>query len=481
MQNQLSGFHFVGIGGIGMAALAELMHARGHLVTGSDLRATPTTAHLQSLGVRVTFGHDAGLVGDVEAVVCSSAIAEDNVELEAARRKGKTIMSRGALLASVMHEKRGIAISGSHGKTTSSAMTAHLLTEAGLDPTALIGGRVPRPDGSSSPTRLGGSDLLVAEVDESDGSFLLTQPEIAVVTNVDPEHLDHYGTHEALEDAFVDFANRVPATGVTILGIDHPGLARISSRISSNRLCYGFDPGADLRVESIEPDSEGQRARARWKGDASFEFRVPMPGEHNVLNALAAIAVGIQLGLPISVLSQGIESFPGVARRFENKGEAAGIRFVDDYAHHPAEVAAVLAAARSVHQGRIVTIFQPHRFSRTRDCWDDFLSCFGEADRVIISEIYDAGEPPLDGIDGASLAAAIGHSNANFDPNDDVKRNARRKVAEVSFGGSLEALEITLPRTLKEGDLVLTLGAGDVVRLGPRLRDAVAATAGEEP
>jgi len=462
VQRKLKRLHFVGVGGIGMAGLAELLHTQGYTISGSDLRSSPITERLEALGLRVTLGHDAALVGDAEVVVRSSAIPEHNAELEAARASGLPIVGRGALLAEVMRTKDGIAVGGSHGKTTTSAMVAHCLDTAGLDPTALIGGQVPRPGGFSSPAKLGQGDFLVAEVDESDGSFLLTRPVIAVVTNVDPEHLDYYGTRGALLDAFVDFANSVPFWGAAILGIDHPGIAEIAPRITARCVRFGFGTEADLRVESIEAIGAEQHCRARFRGEGPFEFTIPLPGDHNVLNALAAIAVGRELEVPLSILGEGLASFPGVSRRFERKGSASGIEFIDDYAHHPAEIAATLRAARSLHAGRIVAVFQPHRFTRTRDCWTGFLGCFGNADRVAIVEVYAANEQPIPGFDGPSLARAI----------------AKAGHPDVQFGGSLEMLASTLPRQLAEGDLVLTLGAGDIVGLGPKLLAALETVGG---
>ncbi len=462
MQRKLKRLHFVGVGGIGMAALAELLHAQGYTVTGSDLRASANTERLEALGLRIRIGHEAGFLGDAEAVVRSAAVPEDNPELDAARTAGLPVVARGALLAEVMRTRRGIAIAGSHGKTTTSAMIAHLLSVAGLDPTALIGGRVPRPDGEAGPVRVGGSDLLVAEVDESDGSFLLARPVIAVLTNADPEHLDHYGSRAALLDAFVEFANAVPFWGAAVLGIDHPGIAEIAPRITARTIRFGLDSSASLRAESIEPIEGGQRCRARFAGEPAFEFTLPLPGEHNVQNALAALAVGRELDVPRPVLLEGLASFPGVGRRFERKGSARDVTFVDDYAHHPAEIRATLRAAREVHGGRIVAVFQPHRYSRTRDCWEGFLDCFGEADALVLSEIYAAGERPLPGVDGEGLARAV----------------EARGHPDVHFGGSLSRIEAELPERLVAGDLVLTLGAGDVSELGPRLLAAVEAGGG---
>lgn len=459
MQRKLSHLHFVGIGGIGMAALAELLHAQGMRVTGSDLVAGATVERLREQGLAVSIGHDAALVAGADTVVRSSAIAEDNPELSAARRAGIPIVSRGALLAEVMRTKDAIAIAGSHGKTTTSAMTAHLLEAAGLDPLALVGGRMPRAGGGASPVKLGQGELIVAEVDESDGSFLLTRPVLAVVTNVDPEHLDHYGSRAALEDAFVRFANAVPFWGAAILGVDHPGITAISPRVTARKVGFGFAPEADVRAETVEPIAFGQRARVRFRGDQRVDLELPLPGRHNVLNALAAFAVGLEQEVEPTILAEAFASYRGVARRFERKGSAGGVEVVDDYAHHPAELRATLAAARSVHAGPITAIFQPHRFTRTRDCWDDFLTAFGDADRVVICDVYPASEAPIPGVDAAALAAAI--------------RDAGHP--EVHYGGGLGAIEAAWPARFAPGELVMTLGAGDVVALGPRLlaaRDA---------
>lgn len=453
MQRKLSHLHFVGIGGIGMAALAELLHAQGFEVSGSDIALGPTIQRLRELGVAVDIGHDRARIEGAETVVRSSAIPDDNPELEAARVAGIPIVGRGALLAEVMRTKDAIAIAGSHGKTTTSAMTAHLLDAAGLDPTALIGGRVPRPGGFASPVKLGQGDLLVAEVDESDGSFLLTRPILAVITNADPEHLDHYGTRDALLDAFVEFANSVPFWGAAILGIDHPGIAEIAPRITSRKISFGFAADADVRAESVEDIPGGQRCHVRLGSGDGFEFEVSMPGRHNILNALAAIAVALEQGVTPAILAEAFPTFPGVARRFERKGQSFGIDIVDDYAHHPAEVRATLAGARSLHSGPITAIFQPHRYSRTRDCWDDFLHAFDDADRVVVSEIYAASEAPIPGVTGEALAHAIreaGHT-------------------KTFYGGSLDEITLAWSPRFEPGELVMTLGAGSIVTLGPSL------------
>ena len=462
MQRKLSPLHFVGIGGIGMAALAELFHAQGFSVSGSDLVAGPSFERLRGLGIRVTLGHEASALKEARTVVRSSAIPDENPELAAARTRELRIVSRGELLAEVMRTQDAIAIAGSHGKTTTSAMVAHLLDAAGLEPTALIGGRMPRPGGGSSPLKLGRGDLIVAEVDESDGSFLLTRPAFAVVTNVDPEHLDHYGNTHALHDAFVDFANALPFYGACALGVDHPGVAAITPRITSRKIGFGFHPDADVRAESVGPIPGGQRCHFALRDGRRGTFDLPMPGAHNVLNALAAIAMGLEQDVDIELLCEALAHFPGVARRFEDKGEAGGVRVVDDYAHHPAEVRAALAGAREVHSGPITAVFQPHRFSRTRDCWEEFRTAFDEADRVVIAEIYSAGENALPGIDSHRLAMALRETSH----------------AEAHFGGTLDAIEADWADRFEAGELVLTLGAGDIVELGPRLLAALAARTG---
>lgn len=450
--------HFVGIGGIGMAALAELFHARGYEVSGSDLVASATFERLRSLGVEATIGHHEDHVARAATVVRSSAIAENNPEILAARSRGLTILGRGELLALVLQEKDAIAIAGSHGKTTTSAMTAHLFEIAGLDPTALIGGRVPRANGGASPVRVGRGGMILAEVDESDGSFLRTRPLYAAITNIDPEHLDHYGSRETLLTAFVEFAGALPSSGACIVGTDHPGVREILPRLSCRTISFGFDTRADVRAEAVTPIHGGQRVSVRYAGSEGFDFELPMPGRHNVLNALAAIAIALELDIAPPIIQEAMKSFPGVSRRYERKGAVAGIEVVDDYAHHPAEVKAILAAARSIHEGPIAAIFQPHRYTRTRDCWDEFTTAFDDADRVVICDIYPASESPIEGIDGAALAKAIGE----------------RGHAGAHYGGALDLIEHEWPKRFEEGELVLTLGAGDVVSLGPKLLDALA-------
>lgn len=465
MKPRFERFHFVGIGGIGMAALAELLMSRGALVTGTDLVLGATAERLRRLGVRVDVGHDASRVGSADVVVRSSAIQDTNPEIAVARERGLPIVGRGALLAELLRKHDTVAIAGSHGKTTTTAMSAHLLRAAGLDPTAVVGGRIPLGQGDRGPLQLGHSEWAVAEVDESDGSFLAMRPVVAVVTNADPEHLDYYKTRDRLLDAFVRFANGVPYHGAAILGIDHPGIVELEPRIEARKIHFGLSPSAHVRAESIEPRVGGQRCQVRLAAGDRFAFDLKLPGRHNVLNALAALAVGLELDLPIKAMSEALPEFPGVSRRFEKKGEARGITVVDDYAHHPAEVRAALAAARSIHPGRLTAIFQPHRYTRTRDCWDDFVAAFDDADRVVIADIYPASEAPIAGIDAEALCRAI----------------AARGHPGVVYGGDLRSIERAWPERLEAGELVMTLGAGDVVALGPRLLEALSASSALGP
>ncbi len=449
--------HFVGIGGIGMCGLAELLHNQGYRVTGSDQREGPTVERLRRLGIQVRAGHDASHVGSADVVVHSSAIRATNPELAEAARRKLPVISRAEMLAELMRLKEGIAVAGSHGKTTTTSLIAHVLDEAGLDPTAVIGGRVLAPGADPTGAKLGRSELLVAEADESDGSFLRLTPVIAVVTNIDPEHLDHYGSIDNLRDAFVSFANRVPFWGLAVLCLDHPGVQAILPRMTRRTLTYGFASQANLVAADLRIDASGTRFSARLRGERLGSVRLRAPGRHNALNALATLGVALELEVPFARASGAIESFVGIERRFELKGEARGVRVVDDYGHHPAEIVATLAAARAVHRGRIAVVFQPHRYTRTRDLFRDFTSAFNDADLLVVTEIYAAGEEKIPGVDAAALVEAVrahGHRNA-------------RLIAD------LDAVVERLPAELAAGDLVLTLGAGSISGLAPRLLAAL--------
>jgi UDP-N-acetylmuramate--alanine ligase len=453
MERRIKRVHFVGVGGIGMCGLAELLSGQGYQVSGSDLREGPTIARLRSLSIPVAIGHSAAQVGDADVVVYSSAVRRSNPELLEAERRKIPVIPRAEMLAEVMRLKDGIAVAGSHGKTTTTSLIAHLLDAAGLDPTAIIGGRVLVPGRDPSTTRQGGGDLVVAEADESDGSFLRLAPVIAVITNIDPEHLDHYGSFEALKNAFAEFANRVPFWGATILCLDHPGVQAILPQTTRRIVSYGTTSQADWVATDLLRDGTGVSFAVRLRGTLLGRARLRLPGHHNVLNALAALAVAHELDVPFDRAAQALDSFVGIERRFELKGEVAGVRVVDDYGHHPAEIRATLAAARSVHEGRILVAFQPHRYTRTRDLWDDFVTAFNEADELLLCEIYAAGEDKLPHVEAGRLVEAIsahGHRNAAF-------------VAE------LDDLLDRLAERAEPGDLVLTLGAGSISSLGARL------------
>jgi UDP-N-acetylmuramate--alanine ligase len=453
--------HFVGIGGIGMCGLAELLHGQGYHVTGSDLREGPTVERLRARGVAVAIGHDAAHVGQADVVVYSSAVRATNPELVEAERRKIPVIRRAEMLAEVMRLKHGIAVAGSHGKTTTTSLIAHVLHEAGLDPTAVIGGRVRMLGSDPSGIRPGSGELLVAEADESDGSFLKLAPVIAVVTNVDPEHLDHYGTLEALQDAFVSFANSVPFWGLAVVCLDHPGVQAIVPRLTRRHVTYGFSSQAELTAFDVATDGWGMRFGVRERGRRLGSVRLRLPGRHNVANALATLAVAREVEVPFARAAEALGGFLGIERRFELRGEAGGVKVVDDYGHHPAEVRATLAAARGLHPGRLVVVFQPHRYTRTRDLFDAFATAFNEADLLVVCEIYAAGEDKLPGVDAASLAEAI-------------RAHGHRDVRLVP---ELDAVPDALLPALLPGDLVITLGAGSVSSLGPRLLAALEAEA----
>jgi UDP-N-acetylmuramate--alanine ligase len=494
MFRRIQRVHFVGIGGIGMCGIAELLAGQGYRVSGSDLREGATVARLRALGVPVAIGHAPEQVGDADVVVYSSAVRPNNPELLEAERRKIPVIPRAEMLAELMRLKDGVAVAGSHGKTTTTSLIAHVLHAAGEDPTAVIGGRVMAgfdSSGSQQPVavlasglpalstsgasavtgsgasaaseavrtgaRLGGGSLLVAEADESDGSFLRLTPVIAVVTNIDPEHLDHYGSLDALYDAFVSFANRVPFWGLAVLCLDHPGVQAILPRATRRTITYGLSPQADLVAVDPLLEAGGMRFAVRRRGEALGELRVALAGEHNVRNALAALAVALELEVPFETAADALASFPGIERRFERKGEAAGVRVVDDYGHHPAEIRATLAAARQLHPGRVVVVFQPHRYTRTQLLFDDFATAFHLADLLWVTEIYAAGEDKLPGIDGRSLADAI-------------RAHGQR---DVRFQADLDAIVPEMVAELAPGDLVITLGAGNISALGPKLLAAL--------
>jgi UDP-N-acetylmuramate--alanine ligase len=445
--------HFVGIGGIGMSGIAELLLNLGYRVSGSDLKESDLTRRLARLGGAISIGHDAAHVGpDVDVVVTSSAVKQrSNPEAQAARSRGVPVIPRAEMLAELMRLKEGVAVAGSHGKTTTTSLIATVTAHAGLDPTAVVGGKL---NALGSNARLGTGRLMVVEADESDGSFLKLAPTIAVITNVDPEHLDHYGTIEALQQAFVDFADRVPFYGLVVLCLDHPVVQKLIPRLGKRHVSYGLSPQADWRAEEVELGPFSAKFTVLRRGERLGRVELKMVGAHNVLNALAACAVSDELGIPFGTVQEALASFAGVQRRFTVRGEAQGITVVDDYGHHPAEIRATLAGARASfpHQ-RIVVAFQPHRYSRTRDLLGEFATAFNDAEVLLLSEIYAAGEDPIPGVSGARLLEAVqscGHRDASFVPH-------RAGLAQA------------IHARLRPGDLVLTLGAGDITHLGEEL------------
>jgi UDP-N-acetylmuramate--alanine ligase len=441
--------HFVGIGGIGMSGIAEVLLDLGYPVSGSDLRESDVTRRLAMRGARISFGHLADNVARADVVVTSSAVRADNPEVAAARARDIPVIPRAEMLGELMRVKDGVAVAGSHGKTTTTTMIAVILTEAGLDPTAVIGGQA-RAFGSNA--RLGQGEILVAEADESDGSFRHLFPTVAVVTNIDREHLDHFGTEAALFDAFLDFAEKVPFYGLVVIGADNPTAARLSPRLSKRHITYGLSAG-DWRGEILEAGPTGTRFRIRVRDRLHGEARIRMPGVHYAENALGALCVADFLGVAFAQAGEALASFQGVDRRFSVRGEAGGVLVVDDYGHHPTELAATIAAAR-LHGRRLLVAFQPHRYTRTRDLLDDFAPALAGADQVLLTDVYAAGEPPIAGADAATLVAT-------FPPGAPVRHVARA------------GLTAALAEAARPGDLVLCLGAGDITTVPAELLAAL--------
>jgi UDP-N-acetylmuramate--alanine ligase len=439
--------HLIGIGGVGMAGIAEVLLTLGYEVTGSDLRESPIVERLRSLGGRVSIGHAAEHLGRADCVVVSTAVPPTNPERLAAEARGIPVIPRAEMLAELMRTKYAVAVGGAHGKTTTTSMTAAVLTEGGLDPTVVVGGRI-RATGTGA--RLGAGDYLVAEADESDGSFLKLYPSVAVVTNIDREHLSHFGSMAALREAFAAFIDRVPFYGAAILCIDDPQVAALGAEATRRVRTYGFSDEAEVRASEVE--TVGLEARFRvHRGDTELgTVRLGMPGHHNIQNSLAAITVGLEFGLPWPVIRDGLQGFGGVSRRFEIRGEHGGVMLVDDYGHHPTEIAAVLATARAAWPDKqLVVVFQPHRYTRTIDLHDRFATAFGEADRLILCPIYAAGEEAKEGVTSEWLAEAVGEGSA----------------LPVTVTGTLDEAASMLINEARPGEVWITLGAGDITRL----------------
>jgi UDP-N-acetylmuramate--alanine ligase len=445
--------HFVGIGGIGMSGIGEVLANLGFRVSGSDLKKSEVTAHLEELGVEVSEGHAAENVGDAHVVVRSTAVRDDNPEIIEARRRSIPVIPRAEMLAELMRMKpHTVAVAGSHGKTTTTSMVATVLGIAGLDPTFVIGGIVRTYRANA---RLGKSDLMVVEADESDRSFLMLTPTIAVVTNIDREHMDYYHDMDDVRKCFADFVNKVPFYGAAILCLDDPHVQAVIPKVERRRVTYGLSAQADVSAHEITYDQTFGSSFTVWRGiDVLGSVALRVPGKHNVYNSLAAIAVGLELEVPFAKIAQAMSEFGGADRRFQFKGEAAGVTVVDDYGHHPTEIKATLSAARiGAPNRRIVVLFQPHRYTRTHDLMDEFASAFNNADVLFVTDIYAASETPIEGVDAEILTGRIkswGHKNAEY-------------------AGAVENAAEILRASVREGDLVITLGAGSVNRVGDRL------------
>jgi UDP-N-acetylmuramate--alanine ligase len=463
--------HFVGIGGIGMSGIAEVLHNLGYRVQGSDLAESGNTLRLAELGIPVMIGHQAENLGSAGVVVVSSAVNNDNPEVVAARAQRLPVVRRAEMLAELMRLKWPIAVAGTHGKTTTTSMIGALLETGGLDPTVINGGII---NAYGTNTRLGAGDWMVVEADESDGTFTRLPATIAVVTNIDPEHLDFYGNFAALQQAFEAFIGNIPFYGFALLCIDHPVVQGMIAKLSDRRIVtYGFNPQADIRGANIRLGPDGSRYDAVVTGRISGEERtipdmfLPMFGEHNVQNSLTAVAIAKEMGLSDEVVRSSLRNFKGVRRRFTKTGEWNGVAIIDDYGHHPVEIAAVLKAARAIVAGRVIAVVQPHRYTRLADLFDGFCTCFNDADMVLVAEVYPAGEAPIEGISGEALVTGLGahgHRDARALPGPEQLAPMLREIA-------------------RSGDMVVCLGAGSITnwanslpaelaRLDPRSRVA---------
>jgi UDP-N-acetylmuramate--alanine ligase len=439
--------HFVGVGGSGMSGIAEVLVNLGYHVTGSDLASSDATRRLKRLGAKLFRGHRADHVAAADVVVVSSAIKPENPEIVEARRRKIPVIPRAEMLAEIMRMKYGVAVAGAHGKTSTTAMIAIVLTAGGLDPTVVIGGRV---KALRSGAKLGRGEFMVAEADESDGSFLKMKPTIAVVTNIDREHLDHYRDLGEIQDAFVQFLSRVPFYGAAVVCLDEPNLRAILPRVDRKLVTYGLSSDADLVATDVVFEGFGSSFVARFRGEKLGSIRLTVPGRHSVYNALAAIAAGLELDIAFAKIAKALARFRAVDRRFQRKGEAFGATVIDDYGHHPTEIQATLAAAREGFGARTLVAFQPHRYSRTRALLEEFGRAFVLADRVIVTSVYAAGEAPLPDVDGAAVADAL----------------VRHGHPAVSYEPRLERIPNRLKDLVLPGDLVITLGAGDIWKVG---------------
>ncbi|CAN7380058.1 UDP-N-acetylmuramate--L-alanine ligase [Devosia sp. LjRoot3] len=468
MPRNIGPVHFIGIGGIGMSGIAEILHNQGYTVQGSDASLNPNVQRLRDMGIKVEIGQSGDNLGKAEVVVVSSAIKKDNPELVAARARALPIVRRAEMLAEIMRFKTAIAIGGTHGKTTTTTLVATLLDAGNLDPTVINGGII---NAYGTNARLGAGEWMVVEADESDGTFIKLPADVAVVTNIDPEHLDHYGDFEGVKKAFHQFVENVPFYGFAVMCLDHPEVQSLVGEIRDRRvITYGRNPQADVRLLDIENRDGVQhfsveiRDRIRQTQLRIDGLELPMPGIHNALNATAAIAVADQLHVPAEAIRKGLKGFTGVKRRFTKTGEVGGVTVIDDYGHHPVEIAAVLKAARQSARRDVVAVVQPHRFSRVHDLFDDFAACFNDADTVVVAPIYAAGEQPLPGVTHEEL----------------VNRIRARGHRDARVLNKPEDLAALIASRVEDGDYVVCLGAGNITQWAAALPGELGALIGEE-
>ena len=449
-RGKIQHIHFVGIGGIGMSGIAEVLLNLGYHISGSDVRESEVTRRLQALGCEVSFGHRKENVKEADVVVVSSAIRKANPEVEVAEQRLIPVIPRAEMLAELMRMKVGVAIAGTHGKTTTTSLIATVLAAGGLDPTVVIGGRL---NSLGSNARLGQGDFLVAEADESDGSFVKLMPTIAVVTNIDPEHLDYYRGIEEIKEAFLQFVNKIPFFGLAVLCLDHPNIQSLIPRLKKRFTTYGLTTQADFQAKEIVFDRLSTSFDVLHQRKEVGRLKIQMPGLHNVYNSLATVAAAFELDIPFGTVQEALREFSGIQRRFQIKGEKQGVLVVDDYGHHPVEIMATLRAARTGWERRIVAVFQPHRYTRTQTLFQEFLTAFNDADVLILTDIYPAGEDRIEGVEAKKLFEGIrdyGHRDVTYIPD-------KKEMVEHLLG------------TVKPGDLVITLGAGDIWQVSEEL------------
>ena len=447
--------HFIGIGGIGMSGIAEVLHNMGYTVTGSDIRESDTVKRLKSLGIKVFIGHSQENINNTDVVVFSSAVKSDNPEIIKAKSLGIPVIPRAEMLAELCRLKYSVLVAGAHGKTTTTSLIAEVLNHAGFDPTVVVGGKL-KSIGSNA--RLGQSEFLVAEADESDGSFLKLNPALSVITNIDKEHLDYFKNLRRIKKAFLEFANKVPFYGVSILCKECKHIRSLIPNLNRRYILYGFNDNADFYSRNIEYKDQKTYFEAFYRGKSLGIFKLPILGRHNVLNALATIAVSVELSVPLDKVKSAFENFTGIGRRFEFKGERRGVKFYDDYGHHPTEIKAVIKTALLLKPERLCVIFQPHRYTRTRDLMEQFVSAFRttlrKKDILFLMDIYPASEFPIKGVNGEVLYKRLRASGVN-----------------VIFNPDKEKIKEDLLKEIKKGDIVFTIGAGDVYKIGEAVRD----------